>query len=295
MRRLIIILIAAAAGTVIQWIPVERTFAESEPDDVQILARYDFEDGFQGWHREEWAEYKPWNEVALTDTGTFQGSRQSLKTTSPNTWSCLGPLADLEFTAAGTKISFAYYGHHCSGVAAQGWNVELDTNVHFTIMPYADGEWQTATAEFARFVTWSGTGPAAGSSFRTVQVYANSDKKFSDNYFLLDNIVVYTGTDRTPPARVTGVSAQVNPEQGTVQVAWQVPADNVGAALFRVFRSTAADFTPDNRTLIGTTTDAEYSDTTLPNFGTFYYRVVALDYAGNAAAPSEPCPVQVIE
>jgi len=273
-------------------VPVEKPAA----DDVKVLARYDFEEGIQGWKREEWKEYKPWNEVAHERANAFQGSRGALKTTSPNTWNCLGPLVDFKFKEAGTKISFACYGHNCAAVHVQCWSVDHDKNMHYTCKPYRDREWRTHTAEIGKLVTWGGTSPSpVGNAFRTVQVFAGCKKGFADTYLLLDNIVVYNGTDRVPPGMTTGLSGRVDWEAGSVVIGWKAPRDNVGVARFHVYRSTGSGFTPSVRNMVGSSADVSFADATVGNFGIFFYRVVAEDYAGNRSRPSKALAVRVVE
>jgi hypothetical protein len=273
--------------------PAEATAAA---DDVKVIARYDFEDGLQGWKREEWEEYKPWNEVSHSRENAFQGSRGALKTTTPNTWSCLGPLVDLRFREAGTKVSFAYYGHNCTAVHVQCWSVDHDKNMHFTCRPYREKQWDTHTAELAKLVTWGGNSPSpAGNEFRTVQVFSGCRKGFSDTHLLLDNIVVYNGTDKTPPGRASELSGRVDWDAGSVVIGWKAPADNVGVARFHIHRSTRPDFAPSARNRAGMTADVSFADGTVSNFGVFYYRVVAEDYAGNFSPPSRALAVRVVE
>lgn len=292
------LLLAAETEEAESWI-IEEPKTEETPapnDDVEILYRADFEEGQDGWKNEEWEQYKPWNEVELTSENTFQESKQSLKTTVPNTWNCLGPVRDFNFKENGTKVSFAYYGHHCNSVNVQCWNVEHDVNMHFTHNPYRDGEWDTGTAEVAKFVTWGGTSPpAAGKTFRTLMVYAGCNKTYSDHYFLIDGIVVYNGTDRTPPPKPEWLGGRVDWKEGNVVVSWKVPEDNVGVARFHVYRSTQPDIVPSAKNRVGSTTGVELADGTISNLGVFFYRVVAEDFAGNRSKPSAALAVRVVE
>jgi hypothetical protein len=73
---------------------------------------------------------------------------------------------------------------------------------------------------------------------------------------------------------------------GRVTLNWSASTDNVGVARYAVHRSTTAGFTPSAATKIATVTSGtSYSDTGLTP-GTYYYRVIAEDAAGNASAPS---------
>ena len=91
--------------------------------------------------------------------------------------------------------------------------------------------------------------------------------------------------DTTAPAAVTGAAVTVS--GSTAGLTWNAATDNVGVTGYRVYRSTAEGFTPSDATLLGTTAGdvRSYSDENLAA-GTYYYRVAAIDAAGNAGAAS---------
>jgi len=73
---------------------------------------------------------------------------------------------------------------------------------------------------------------------------------------------------------------------GRVDLSWTSATDNVGVTGYSVYRSTTAGFTPRRRNKIGqTTTATTYADTGRPA-GTYYYRVIANDAAGNVSPAS---------
>ena len=83
------------------------------------------------------------------------------------------------------------------------------------------------------------------------------------------------------PATLTATGAI-----GRVTLNWSASNDNVGVTAYNVYRSTTSGFTPApaNRIAVvnsGTT----YADSGLAA-GTYYYRVTAVDAAGNESAPS---------
>ena len=67
-------------------------------------------------------------------------------------------------------------------------------------------------------------------------------------------------------------------------LSWETSIDNVGVAGYRVHRSTSADFavSPVNR--IGETAGRTFDDFVAA--GAYFYRVVALDAAGNVSEAS---------
>jgi chitodextrinase len=89
-----------------------------------------------------------------------------------------------------------------------------------------------------------------------------------------------TTPDLTPPARVGEVVAEATSDR-TVAVQWAPARDNVGVAHYRVRRGGAA--LPD---VPGEATRLE--DQGLSPATRYCYAVVAVDAAGNAAAPSQP-------
>ncbi|MBB2968565.1 LamG-like jellyroll fold domain-containing protein [Leifsonia aquatica] len=93
-----------------------------------------------------------------------------------------------------------------------------------------------------------------------------------------------TLSDTTPPTAPTGVAASLS--GSTVSLSWTAATDNVGVTAYQVHRSTTSGFTPDGSTLIGTVSSTSATDT-LPGMGTYYYRIVAVDAAGNSGAPSD--------
>ncbi|MBL1087481.1 cellulose 1,4-beta-cellobiosidase [Streptomyces actinomycinicus] len=95
-----------------------------------------------------------------------------------------------------------------------------------------------------------------------------------------------TTVDRTAPAVpvITGATGEVTAEGGTggLEVAW----DGVtGAVSYRVFRSPAENGT---YTPLGSTDKLSYLDTSAAESAVYYYRVSAVDAAGNESARSAP-------
>jgi hypothetical protein len=72
----------------------------------------------------------------------------------------------------------------------------------------------------------------------------------------------------------------------SVALTWPAATDTgSGVARYRIHRSTTTGFTPAAANQIGTSTGTTYSDAGLAA-GTYYYKVVAEDVAGNVGAPS---------
>jgi fibronectin type 3 domain-containing protein len=90
--------------------------------------------------------------------------------------------------------------------------------------------------------------------------------------------------DTAAPSVPSGVSATAN-VIGKVTVSWNAATDNVGVTGYGVYRSTTSGFTPAAGNRIATATGTSWTDDGRAP-GTYYYRVVAEDAAGNASAPS---------
>lgn len=90
--------------------------------------------------------------------------------------------------------------------------------------------------------------------------------------------------DLNGPTQPLGVTTNV--DAGTATVTWQASTDDVGVAGYRVYRGTEADFTPEAASLVGEVTERSLADAGL-TVGTYYYKVVAFDEAGNSSEPSD--------
>ncbi|WP_277526525.1 DNRLRE domain-containing protein [Arthrobacter sp. ES3-54] len=89
--------------------------------------------------------------------------------------------------------------------------------------------------------------------------------------------------DITAPSAPGALSAAVT---GTaVALSWTASTDNVGVIGYTIHRSPSAGFAPSSSTRIADANGTGYSDPNRPA-GTWYYRVTALDAAGNTSTSS---------
>ncbi len=93
----------------------------------------------------------------------------------------------------------------------------------------------------------------------------------------------YLGPDITPPSAPQNLTAAGS--LGRVNLTWSASTDNIGVARYNVHRSTTAGFTPNEGNRIATVTGTSHADTGLAA-GTYHYRVLAEDAAGNVSAAS---------
>ena len=114
--------------------------------------------------------------------------------------------------------------------------------------------------------------------------------------FLLDDngvpsvahtVKVEQTTDTAAPSKPGGVSV-TRLSASSQRVGWSPSTDNVGVTEYRVHRSTTPDFTPSAANRVATvSTGTTYTASGLAA-GTYYYKVVAADTAGNTSTPSDP-------
>ena len=72
----------------------------------------------------------------------------------------------------------------------------------------------------------------------------------------------------------------------SVALTWAASTDDVGVTGYQVHRGSSADFTPSAGTLVDTVTGTTFTDADRPA-ATAYYRIVAVDAAGNLSEPSQ--------
>jgi large repetitive protein len=104
--------------------------------------------------------------------------------------------------------------------------------------------------------------------------------------------LTYSEADTAAPLTPSGAAATV--DGYTADLTWNVPLDNVGVTGYDVYRSSTTGFVPGPGNLIGSPTAAAFEDSTL-SAGTWYYRVVAKDAAGNRSNASNQLTVVVAD
>jgi fibronectin type 3 domain-containing protein len=90
----------------------------------------------------------------------------------------------------------------------------------------------------------------------------------------------------TAPSNLTATGSISN-----AQLSWTASTDNIAVARYSVHRSTTSGFTPSDATRIAQPTGTSYTDT--PPNGTYFYKVVAEDAAGNASPESNQAEATV--
>jgi hypothetical protein len=105
-------------------------------------------------------------------------------------------------------------------------------------------------------------------------------------------VKVEKAADTTAPTAPGGLTAAAQ-TGGNVKLDWTASTDAEGVTEYRVHRSTTAGFTPSAANRVATVASGTtFTDPGLAN-GTYYYRVIAADAAGNASQPSNQANVTV--
>ena len=187
------------------------------------------------------------------------------------------------------------------------WHHVVATQSSAGMRLYVDGVLQGQNSTTGNAVYY-GTWHAGGDN---LVGYPNTSSSTSGRYFhgQLDETAVYyaalpanrvaahygagtgTGGDTTPPAAPGSLTASVS--GSTVDLSWNASVDNVGVTGYEVHRGATPTFTPSAATLRGPATATTYTDASVP-VGTWYYRVVAKDAAGNASTPSVAATASVV-
>jgi hypothetical protein len=92
-----------------------------------------------------------------------------------------------------------------------------------------------------------------------------------------------TVPDYTPPGAPANVTA--TPSGAQVNLSWDASSDDVAVESYRVYRGTTPSFAVGAASLVGSPTNTSFSDAP-PISGTYYYKIVARDGAGNLSDPS---------
>ncbi len=192
-----------------------------------------------------------------------------------------------------------------------GYAATVDSSVS-----YNDGQWHHLAASLGPAgltLSVDGAEVARAADVRNGQPYEGHWRLGGDNHWggasssffagELDEFAVYdrqlTGDQVAQHARVAGTTAE--PEDTTapstpsgaatqvsgrdVTVTWDAARDDTAVTGYVLHRGTSADFSVTSATAVGRTTSLRLVDADRP-LGTAYYRVVAVDAAGNASAPS---------
>jgi hypothetical protein len=194
------------------------------------------------------------------------------------------------YSPSGTLTSRVLDG----GPGANDWGSLTDqsTRPAGTGITYATRSGSTSAPD----ATWSawqpvGAGGAIASpNSRFVQYRATLTGTATATPTLGRVAIGYTSGTGAPPADTTAPTAptalSATTQGANVNVSWSAATDDVGVTEYRVYRSTSAGFTPGPSNWIGTVTSGTSYVDTAPAPGRHYYRVIAVDAAGNLGPAS---------
>ena len=166
-----------------------------------------------------------------------------------------------------------------------GAAMRLYVNGQLVSMAYGEGTLQTSSNALQ-----IGGDNVSGAYFQgkidEVRVYNNA---LSGDQIRIDmNTPIIAGGDTQAPTSPTNLTA-AGVSGGQIDLSWAASSDNVGVPLYRVERfdpRTASRNGTKVFSLVGTSTQTSFSDIQLPANTLFYYRVRAVDAAGNVSGTS---------
>ncbi len=135
-------------------------------------------------------------------------------------------------------------------------------------------DWTTIIASTPNDGSHPWTVPATPSANCLVKV---SDASDGDPWDVSDN--PFTLSDQTPPSQVTNLEATST--DTSIILKWSPASDNIGVHHYLIYRDTTNGFTPNSSDSLATSIDTLYIDLGAEPGVTYYYRVSAVDSAGN--------------
>lgn len=201
-----------------------------------------------------------------------------------------GVLVDVDTDAPSTPGGLAA-AVAASGAVTLSWTASSDDvgvvgyRVYRADSAAAGADDDSLVADAITGTTWTDPDRASGTRYYRVVAY-----DLAGNDSAPTGAVAAVVRDATAPSVPTALEAEAT---GTdVALTWRASTDDSGAVEYVVHRGGAAGFAPTDRTAIGTTTTAAYTDAGAPT-GEHYYRVVARDPSGNASEASAAVRVRI--
>jgi hypothetical protein len=216
--------------------------------------------------------------LATNDTTVYAavgGSANSLyawdATTGSQKWR---KTSDGDFQAVAVSRGIVYAGGHFNNVEGELRRklvaVDADTGAlrrdWSPKLPHTTATWYGVVA----LSTYADTRLAVGGDFDNISGFRQ------EHYAQFTGSIGGAAGDTTPPTTPTGLTATAM-GGGRVELAWSASTDDDGVAEYRILRDGAQ---------IAVTGTPLFSDTTVAASTTSSYRVVAVDFAGNASAAS---------
>jgi fibronectin type 3 domain-containing protein len=187
--------------------------------------------------------------------------------------------ANVTATSAGPGAVTVTWTDSTDNVAVTGYSIYRGTSAGFAPSP-------------ANKVGVSGSSPTFGDSSvpRGSYFYKVIANDAAGNTSLESAAAAVTVPDYVAPSAPTNVTATPSGQQ--VSLTWNASTDDLAVAGYRVYRGTTAAFAVGPASLVGQAASTSFTDSP-PISGTYHYKVVATDAAGNASDPSTAAQASV--
>jgi len=172
--------------------------------------------------------------------------------------------------ASGSSVSLAWTGS-TDNVGVVRYDVYRSTTSGFT--PTAANRIAQPTG-----TSYTDSGLAPGTYY-----YKVTAEDAAGNISSPSNEASGTIADTTPPSAPSGLAATAS--GSSVSLTWTAATDNVGVAVYNVYRGTTSGFAPSGTNQIGQPSGTSFTDTNLAQ-GNYFYKVTAQDAAGNIGPAS---------
>jgi hypothetical protein len=203
-----------------------------------------------------------------------------------------GPALELPISIRGSAgLKLAFVARATGGIRTANLNMfDAVSNDNTTAHSYAwvDESWRPILYRCDRFNYNGGDVSSVvkpDTSYQNIRFHGNPTPGNAGILYVRD-LVVYRGDDVAAPAAPTGLTATT--QGSTVRLAWQVPKDNVGVAVYAISRATSGG----SFVKIAQTSEPSYVDVS-PAAGTNRYRVLASDFQDNLSEWSEAAAAEV--
>ena len=175
----------------------------------------------------------------------------------------------LAANATGTTIALSWTAA-TDNIGVTRYNVHRGTTTGFT--PSAANRIAQPTG-----LAYSDVGLAPGAYF-----YKVTAEDAAGNIGPVSNTATATIADGVAPSTPASLTATGGP--GQAALSWPASTDNVAVSRYNVHRSTVAGLIPSTANRVAQPTGTTYTDNVAA--GTYFYKVVAEDAAGNLSGPS---------
>jgi hypothetical protein len=266
-----------AAGILLLAAPVWLGGRQAAPSPVQVFFRTVFDSDAAGFKAEGNATVSL---VAAPDEA-LDGRSLMIARSSPGGYFG-AQLGDLGIAGSqGLRIAFTARARGKRAITVNLFDAaRSDNSTPASPARTGDDDWRTFVFHAEDF-HYNSDPPdrKVGGAERFVSLLFHGHQQTDSPQFYVDNLVIYRGPDRTPPAPPGALQADVS--GGSVHLRWTQPADDTMAVVYSVHRQSGAGAW----TKVGEAFRTSFRDD-VPASGPYRYRVTAADYENNVSTPS---------